>query len=136
MASQTTLEVSTLYERGVTSGTDETVYRAFDCYDPAARAPTPLPCMFLDDEDEEVAIYENLKDSGKTFTFASDPKGEGELVVRCDALFRGLENREHLLGRMEGVLIASRYVVITSSITAPAPGDATIRDRCQHHMRA
>jgi len=27
------------------------VYREFDCYDPAARAPTPLPPMFLDEEE-------------------------------------------------------------------------------------
>lgn len=29
-----------------------TEYRAFDCYDPAARAPTPLPPMFLEDDVE------------------------------------------------------------------------------------
>ncbi|KAI8939507.1 hypothetical protein NX059_003278 [Plenodomus lindquistii] len=36
---------------------DEGVYRDFDCYDPLARAPTPLPPVFpSDDEDEEHAI--------------------------------------------------------------------------------
>ncbi|KAJ4365736.1 hypothetical protein N0V83_008356 [Neocucurbitaria cava] len=32
---------------------DNGVYRDFDCYDPAARAPTPLPPMFPDDLEDE-----------------------------------------------------------------------------------
>jgi hypothetical protein len=31
----------------------DTVYREFDCYDPAARAPTPLPPMSLSDHEED-----------------------------------------------------------------------------------
>jgi hypothetical protein len=32
------------------------VYRTYDCYDPDARAPTPLPPMLLDDEEIDRAI--------------------------------------------------------------------------------
>ncbi|KAF2851219.1 hypothetical protein T440DRAFT_71296 [Plenodomus tracheiphilus IPT5] len=34
---------------------DKGVYRNFDCYDPLARAPTPLPPILLDDEEGEYA---------------------------------------------------------------------------------
>jgi hypothetical protein len=103
------------------SGTDETVYRTFDCYDPDARAPTPLPCMFLgDDEDEEAAcrpMANGSGEDGKVFTFVSDSK-DGVVTVRWDELLRGHANRERLLGKMEGVIIASRYVNIAISIVS------------------
>lgn len=49
------------------------MYREYDCLDPLARAPTPLPPMFLDDEDEvqiDVATTEPAQplDSGSTIT--------------------------------------------------------------------
>jgi hypothetical protein len=98
------------------------VYRAYDCYDPDARAPTPLPCMFLgDDEDEEAAsrpMSSESRDKGKVFTFASESKDEGAVTVRCDELLRGHANREHVLGKMEGVIIASRYVNIPICIVS------------------
>jgi hypothetical protein len=87
------------------------VYRAFDCYDHAARAPTPLPCMsFGDETDEEVAKAWEQEGVGKTFASASEDKREGGVTVRSDDLVRGYANRERLLGKMEGVIIASRYV--------------------------
>ena len=72
--------------------------------------------MFLGDEEEGVATSEPREE--RVFTFASETKGEGELIVRCDELIRGYANREHLLGKMEGVLIASRYVITVLSIRA------------------
>lgn len=49
------------------------MYREYDCLDPLARAPTPLPPVFLDDEDEvqiDVATTEPEQhlDSGSTAT--------------------------------------------------------------------
>jgi hypothetical protein len=97
--------------------TNETVYRAFDCYDPDARAPTPLPCMFLGDDEEVTSrtMTSGSRDEEKVFTFASESK-DGAVTVRCDELLRGHANRERLLGKMEGVIIASRYVNIAICI--------------------
>jgi hypothetical protein len=115
-ASLTTTEVSAVYKRSATSWTNGTVYRAYDCYDPDARAPTPLPCMFLGNDEDEEAVCRPMangsEEEGKVFTFASESKDEGAVTVQCDELLRGHANREHLLGKMEGVIIASRYVNI------------------------
>ncbi|KAH6873122.1 hypothetical protein BKA58DRAFT_161038 [Alternaria rosae] len=99
---------------------DVGVYREFDCYDPAARAPTPLPPLCLSDNDEEAGAVEQRIDSGEqkarkleegagVFIFASniDSKG-GFITLRRDDLFRDHANRERLIGKMESVLIESK----------------------------
>lgn len=95
------------------------VYRRFDCYDPHARAPTPLPPLSLEDENEgqvlcpqttdgTLAAHESSIDT-KTLTFARDPRRSNVFVtVRCSELLRGHVNREHLIGKTEGALIASK----------------------------
>ncbi|KAI4955590.1 hypothetical protein J4E91_001451 [Alternaria rosae] len=101
---------------------DVGVYREFDCYDPAARAPTPLPPLCLSDNDEEAGAVEQRIDSGEQkaqkleegagmFIFASniDSKG-GFITLRRDGLFRDHANRERLIGKMESALIESKYV--------------------------
>lgn len=98
------------------------VYREFDCYDPAARAPTPLPPLCLSDNDEEARAVEQRIDSGEqkaqrleegagVFIFASniDSKG-GFITLRRDDLFRDHADRERLIGKMESALIESKYV--------------------------
>jgi hypothetical protein len=69
--------------------------------------------MFLGDEtDEEVAgrpTASEPREDDKVFTFASESKDEGPVTVRCDELLRGYANRERLPGKMEDVIIASRY---------------------------
>ena len=132
-----------------------TVYRSFDCDDPAARAPTPLPVIFWDvSEDEDYGmdrngqlsttttvlgektllssssddmLAEEVVTSGKalavdsktqslssdkeTITFPSCSSDKnGSVTVRHDDLFRDHMHRERLIGKMEGILIASRYV--------------------------
>ena len=95
------------------------VYRRFDCYDPRSRAPTPLPPMSLEDEEEHDRSSQQAKHcsaiafessiNSKTLTFASDPIRNGGIVaVQCSDLFRGRIDRERLIGKMEGVLIASK----------------------------
>ena len=124
------------------------VHRSFDCYDPLARAPTPLPPMFSDEEDEEGAtadvkarlpsdvaqqstvvnklrlkrynvIESCLHKSGCSkppsddpglFTFASEYGGDEYVTVDRENIFMGEDDREYLVGKMEGVLNASRYV--------------------------
>ncbi|KAI4668570.1 uncharacterized protein J4E78_002397 [Alternaria triticimaculans] len=99
---------------------DAGVYREFDCYDPDARAPTPLPPLCLSDDDEEAgAVEENIHDGEyeterveedpEIFTFASNVKSTGGVItLRRDELFRGHADREHLIGKMESALIESR----------------------------
>lgn len=50
-------------------------------------------------------------DETKTLAFTSDFKEKGRtVIVRCDELFRDRVDREHLIGKIEGALIASKYV--------------------------
>lgn len=95
------------------------VYRRCDCYDPRSWAPTPLPPLSLGvEEDAEMlsqwtidgmlAAHESNIDT-KILTFAPDPRRSNIVVtVRCNELFRGHVNKKHLIGKMEGALIASR----------------------------
>jgi hypothetical protein len=86
------------------------VYRAFDCLDPAARAPTPLPPIFLDDEAEGKDTPDPVKlmNGPAEFTFASDSVDGSPVKVLQDNLFRGYDDRDRLLGRIEGIQLASR----------------------------
>ncbi|KAF2623396.1 hypothetical protein BU25DRAFT_178567 [Macroventuria anomochaeta] len=56
MASLTTLEASLSCSWSETIADLLVVYREFDCCDPLARAPTPLPPMFSDDKDDDGQI--------------------------------------------------------------------------------
>ncbi|KAL6149805.1 hypothetical protein ACJQWK_02516 [Exserohilum turcicum] len=98
--------------------TDDTgVHRYFDCYDPVARAPTPLPPMGLagDDKGEvqdqsgTLSVNHDKFGATKSFTFALDGGSKrGTVTVQCHELFRDRADREHLIGKMEGVLVASK----------------------------
>ncbi|KAL6707351.1 hypothetical protein ACN47E_004130 [Coniothyrium glycines] len=81
------------------------VYRSYDCYDPDARAPTPLPPMSLGDSAEEQSSYQL-----KVFTFATT-SGEVETMdMGYEELFQGRPDRAHLMSKMEGILAACQYV--------------------------
>lgn len=98
------------------------VYREFDCYDPDARAPTPLPPLCLSDDDQEAGAVgekihdgeyetERMEEDPEIFTFASNVKSAGGVItLRRDELFRGHADREHLIGKIESALFESRYV--------------------------
>ncbi|KAF1946565.1 hypothetical protein EJ02DRAFT_508465 [Clathrospora elynae] len=108
---------------------DRGVCRGFDCYDPVARAPTPLPPMLLGDDDEEGATQlhrsrrstsnprdsdqkiENSLDISRIFTFAIN--GGKTVTVRHNQLFRGHADSEHMISKMEGILIASRHAGVS-----------------------
>ncbi|KAF1843816.1 uncharacterized protein K460DRAFT_408138 [Cucurbitaria berberidis CBS 394.84] len=89
------------------------VYRKFDCYDAAARAPTPLPPMFPGELEEEST--DDLRDqqpvaNPEIFTFASNSSSKGGMVtIRRDELFHGHKDRDRLIGKMEGILITCRH---------------------------
>ncbi|KAI4930505.1 uncharacterized protein J4E92_004337 [Alternaria infectoria] len=99
---------------------DAGVYREFDCYDPNARAPTPLPPLCLSDDDEEAGTVEEkiqdgeheterMEEDSEIFTFASNVKSAGGVItLRRDELFRDHADREYLIGKMESALIESR----------------------------
>ncbi|KAF1839771.1 hypothetical protein BDW02DRAFT_563822 [Decorospora gaudefroyi] len=90
---------------------DHGVYRGFDCYEPLARAPTPLPPMFLGEESEERDIGGRPSSySPNAFAFTSDTVQGGFVTVPCNELIRGYDSagRERLVGKMEDVLGASR----------------------------
>ncbi|USP73289.1 uncharacterized protein yc1106_00563 [Curvularia clavata] len=98
---------------------DKGVYRGFDCYDPRSRAPTPLPPLSLEVKEDAEVFTQQTTDgmlaahesriNAKTLTFAPDPKRNKSVVtVRCNELFRGHVDRDHLIGKMEGALIASK----------------------------
>ncbi|KAG9192672.1 hypothetical protein G6011_11406 [Alternaria panax] len=101
--------------------TDETgIYREFDCYNPDAQAPTPLPPMYLSDDDidggavgqgspsGESAVHK-LGDDNGSLTFALDVKSRDVVVtVRRDDLFLGYADRQHHIGKMEDALVKSR----------------------------
>lgn len=42
------------------------MYREYDCYDPLARAPTPLPPMVLEQDEDEVGIQDATEESVQT----------------------------------------------------------------------
>jgi hypothetical protein len=90
------------------------VYRVFDCYDPAARAPTPLPPIFLEDSSplfgsgQEFGYMGVRIESPAQIRFASEAMGGTPVTVLQDDLFRGYKDRERLLGKMEGIQLASR----------------------------
>ena len=100
------------------------MYRAFDCYDDGARAPTPLPSGFVDgDEDEDGRMSEAWAVDGEgedVFRGGGDGRLDGSGVgfasqtagymVRYDGLFQDRTDRQRLVGMMEGAVIASRYV--------------------------
>ncbi|KAH4337370.1 hypothetical protein HBH98_223030 [Parastagonospora nodorum] len=97
--------------------TDEAgVYRAFDCLDAAARAPTPLPPMFSDDEEaggEQVLTPSSMLrgaargDTPIEVTFAS------EMAVK-DTQGGYVDGEESLLDEMDGVERRKRSVKIMS----------------------
>ncbi|KAH6100915.1 hypothetical protein HBI69_216590 [Parastagonospora nodorum] len=97
--------------------TDEAgVYRAFDCLDAAARAPTPLPPMFSDDEEaggEQVLTPSSMLrgaargDTPIEVTFAS------EIAVK-DTQVGNVDGEESLLDEMDGVERRKRSVKIMS----------------------
>jgi len=66
-------------------------YRDFDCYNPAARAPTPLPPMDLGDYEEDMG-YEGEQDSmiptgplGKTGSPSADQHQRKDSLVTSEA---------------------------------------------------
>jgi hypothetical protein len=92
------------------------VYRAFDCLDAAARAPTPLPPMFSDDGEageEQVPTPSSMPreaargDTPVEVTFAS------EIAVK-DRQGGYVDDGESLLGEMDGVERRKRSVKIMS----------------------
>ncbi|KAF1365148.1 hypothetical protein EJ07DRAFT_171054 [Lizonia empirigonia] len=50
---------------------DKGVYREYDCYDPFARAPTPLPPMFPDDDEDHGPEEGITKNSAQALKFDS-----------------------------------------------------------------
>ena len=65
-----------------------------------------------DDEKDELPGHQTMNASSihvKTLAFAPDPNNKNMVTtVRCSDLFRGHINKEYLIGKMEGVLIASK----------------------------
>jgi hypothetical protein len=91
------------------------VYRAFDCCDPAARAPTPLPPVFRTDDSQldkehpaDIGARRKQTESPIQFTFASESSDGTPTTILQNDLFRGHDDRERLLGKIEGIQIASR----------------------------
>ncbi|CAO2656226.1 Nn.00g050290.m01.CDS01 [Neocucurbitaria sp. VM-36] len=143
---------------------DNGVYRGFDCYDPASRAPTPLPPWFPGDSEDDStkqtttiqrnerrltahlnpvlngptlprydkrmaestmaqseAMTNGVGDGQsvtmpRTFTLSScSSSKDGPVPVCQDELFCGHTNREQLISKMEGILIACRHTGIELS---------------------
>lgn len=53
------------------SSNSHIVYREYDCYDPLARAPTPLPPMFPDDDEDHGLEEGTTKNSAQALKFDS-----------------------------------------------------------------
>ncbi|KAF2827499.1 hypothetical protein CC86DRAFT_405623 [Ophiobolus disseminans] len=81
------------------------IYRAFDCYDPDARAPTPLPPVFPDDEDQYGGLFQPAVNTSRLKGLTDSHVGNTELP---DELFLGHPDRERLRGKFEGILLASK----------------------------
>lgn len=97
-----------------------TVYRAFDCLDPDARAPTPLPPMFSDDEDgavsgEQIPTPSSMPreaagaDTPVKVTFAAETPVKDRQG--------GYDDDETLLGEMDGVERRKSSVKVASKRT-------------------
>jgi hypothetical protein len=146
--------------------------------DPAARAPTPLPPMFLEDDVEgegarprtsNIGELEHTPtsssqrvtstlpvtpvrktiasgkraDSPPEFMFASDSVDGTPIKVSQTELLRGYENRERLLGKIEGIQLASRRKGIELSqadcyrlcgIAYPEGSQSTASSRLKHEI--
>jgi len=87
--------------------TQHTVYREFDCYDPIARAPTPLPPRFDDDDDEDFLSGGAVQDYKATTTSMG--------AALPEELFQGRADRDRLIGRVEGIrLVDEKLGTVTS----------------------
>ncbi|EUC39295.1 hypothetical protein COCCADRAFT_80892, partial [Bipolaris zeicola 26-R-13] len=84
---------------------DMGVYRTFDCYDPDARAPTPLPPMFLSDDEEDEVLQCGAGADIETLALAPDAGNKGSTATaRCDESSRGHADKKHLVGKTEYAL--------------------------------
>ncbi|EUC49741.1 hypothetical protein COCMIDRAFT_83840 [Bipolaris oryzae ATCC 44560] len=84
---------------------DMGVYRTFDCYDPDARAPTPLPPMFLSDDEGDEVLQCGAGASIETLALAPDVENEGIIATaRCDESSRGHADKKNFIGEKDGAL--------------------------------
>ena len=85
------MEASETHGQDATAVLTFAVYRDFDCNDPAARAPTPLPPMDLGDYDEDMEDGENQESTlpthplDKTSTLSADQNQRKDSLVTSQA---------------------------------------------------
>lgn len=87
------------------------VYREFDCTNPVARAPTPLPPRFDYDEEQEEwcgGAVQEVK-PGARFTAESS-------AALPDELFLGHADRDRLIGRFEGIRLVDKRLRTETSV--------------------
>ncbi|ENI03721.1 hypothetical protein COCC4DRAFT_41701 [Bipolaris maydis ATCC 48331] len=100
---------------------DMGVYRTFDCYDSDARAPTPLPPMFLSNDEECEVLQCGVGADMETLVLASDDGNEGITVTaQCDEPSRNQANEKHLVGKIEGVLQSTITPPTSPAVKKPA----------------
>lgn len=88
------------------------VHRAFDCYDPLAHAPTPLPPVFESDEEGMSEDVEKVGDESRVLDTTASTASESyadELAEELAATLRGATSDE----KIRGILTESRYVSLS-----------------------
>lgn len=86
------------------------MYREFDCRDPIARAPTPLPPVF-DDDEEDYTCGGAVQDCKLSALATAEP-----VAALPENLFAGHADRERLVGRFEGIRLVDKQKGTHTSI--------------------
>ncbi|EMD68644.1 hypothetical protein COCSADRAFT_80711 [Bipolaris sorokiniana ND90Pr] len=104
------------------------VYRTFDCYDPDARAPTPLPPIFMSDEEKDGVLQCGAGADMETLTLAPDTGNEGiTATARCDKSSHSHADKKHFIGKIEGAL--QDTITPPTSPVVKKPATATVRNK-------